>query len=192
MRALVLAGALASLAACSTVPTASPRAAASAPTEVRDNLELSGQIAVHYQHNEQPQHISGTYTWVQRGADVDVTLRSPLGQTVAAIKVTPAQATLQQSGQAPRSAASITQLTTEVLGWPLPVAGLRDWLQGRATDAQGKPYVATPAAPNVTTADGWRITWVWSDGALRRLDLAHDMPGQEAPLTLRITIVEAG
>jgi outer membrane lipoprotein LolB len=37
------------------------------------------------------------------------------------------------------------------------VAGLRDWLQGYATDAQGKRFAASPANNSVVTRDGWRL-----------------------------------
>ena len=49
-------------------------------------------------------------------------------------------------------------------GWSLPVSGLRDWLQGYATGADGKRFVATPANNTVTTNDGWRLRFVsWQD-----------------------------
>jgi len=85
---------------------------------------------------------------------------SPLGQTVAAINVTPGSATLTQAGQEPRTAADIDSLTQQTLGWPLPVSGLRDWLQGYAVDAQGQRFRASPASNSVTTKDGWRLRFV--------------------------------
>jgi outer membrane lipoprotein LolB len=183
------------LAACSTLPAGDAgRGLPAGPSAAyRDTVTLSGQIAVHYTHDEQPQHMSGTYRWVQQGARTDVTLLSPLGQTVAVISVTPQQATLTQSGQPVRTAADIDILTTQVLGWPLPVAGLREWLQGRATDAQGQPFVASRTQDSVTTRDGWRIRYIWQDtgDAIRRIDLERAMPGQATPVSLRITIVES-
>jgi len=85
---------------------------------------------------------------------------SPLGQTVAAINVTPGSATLTQAGQEPRTAADIDSLTQQTLGWPLPVSGLRDWLQGYAVDAQGQRFRASPASNSVTTKDGWRLRFI--------------------------------
>lgn len=179
------------LAACATAPvnTAGPR-----PAAYREQIELEGQIAVRYSDaRDQPQTLSGTYRWVQQGERTDVTLLSPLGQIVALIRVAPGQATLQQANQPLKSAADIDTLTTEALGWPLPVGGLRDWLQGRAVDAQGKPYVATRAQDTVTTRDGWRIRYVWHEGAetLQRVELERAMPGQPTPVSLRITLAQA-
>jgi outer membrane lipoprotein LolB len=84
-------------------------------------------------------------------------MTSPLGQTVAEISVTPNSATLTQANRPPRVARDIDTLTRQELGWPLPVAGLRDWLQGYAIDAQGKRFAASPANNSVVTRDGWRL-----------------------------------
>jgi outer membrane lipoprotein LolB len=180
----------ATLAGCATVtPPSNPNAAVGA---YRDTIDLTGRLAVTYQKDGQPQSINGNFTWTQRPGQVDVALASPLGQTIAAISVTPQAATLTQSGQAPRSATDIDALTQQTLGWPLPVAGLRDWLQGYATDAQGKRFVASPAQDSVTTGDGWRLRFVaWQDGTNpprpRRIDAERAGAAGE-PLVIHIII----
>src|SRR3954454_13361101 len=61
----------------------------------RDTIDLSGSLSVSYQkHDGQPDRLSGRYTWTQRPGRVDVSMTSPLGQTVAEISVTPQAATL--------------------------------------------------------------------------------------------------
>lgn len=88
----------------------------------------------------------------------------PFGQTVAEISVMPDAATLTQPKRAPRTEKDIDTLTRQALGYSLPVAGLRDWLQGYATDAQGKRFVASPANNNVFTRDGWNLRFAeWQD-----------------------------
>jgi outer membrane lipoprotein LolB len=139
-----------------------PNAAAIA---YRDTIDLSGRLIVNYQKDGQPQSINGNFTWAQRPGQVDVALNSQLGQTVAAITVTPTSATLTQSGRAPRTAKDIDGLTQQALGWSLPVAGLADWLQGYATDASGKRIAASPANNSIFTNDGWRLRFAeWQDG----------------------------
>jgi outer membrane lipoprotein LolB len=146
----------ASLAGCATSTTNLP--AATAVGAYRDTIDLTGSLAVNYQkHDGQPDRLNGRYTWTQRPGRVDVSLIGPLGQTVAEISVTPDSATLTQANRPPRSARDIDTLTQQTLGWPLPVAGLRDWLQGYATDAQGKRFAASPANNSVVTRDGWRL-----------------------------------
>ena len=131
----------------------------------RDTIDLNGSIAVSYQKADgQPDRLTGRYTWTQRPGRVDVSLASPFGTTVAEISVTPNSATLTQPNRAPRTAQDIDALTRQTLGWPLPVAGLRDWLQGYATDAQGKRFAASPANNTVFTRDGWNLRFKeWQD-----------------------------
>ena len=126
----------------------------------RDTIDLSGKLAVAYQKDGQPRNISGTYTWTQRAGNIDVELFGPLHQTQAVINVTPQSATLTLSDGKPRVAGDIDTLTTQALGWTLPVSGLRNWLQGHATDAQGKPFTASPVNNKVVTNDGWRLHFV--------------------------------
>jgi outer membrane lipoprotein LolB len=131
----------------------------------RDTIDLNGSIAVSYQKDDgQPERLIGRYTWAQRPGRVDVALSSSLGTTLAEISVTPESATLTQANRAPRTAKDIDTLTQQTLGWSLPVGGLRDWLQGYATDAEGKRFAASPANNNVFTRDGWRLRFAeWQD-----------------------------
>jgi outer membrane lipoprotein LolB len=166
-RPLILAAVLA-LAGCATTENLSQ-----APVPAyRENVTLAGKIGVNYVKKGNPESVSVGFDWVQAGQDVDVTLTSPLGQTMARIAVTPTSATLLQSDQQPRSARDIDTLTAQALGWSLPVSGLRDWLQGYATAADGSRFAASPANNSVTTQDGWRLRFSsWQDPAA-----AHPLP----------------
>ena len=126
----------------------------------RDTIDLSGRLSANYQKDGQPGSITGNFEWSQQPGRIEVALFSPTGQTVATINVTPEQATLTQANQPPSSARDIDSLTAQALGWSLPVSGLRDWLQGYATDASGKRFAASPAKNEVFTADGWRLRFV--------------------------------
>ncbi len=124
---------------------------------------------------------------------MEVVLSSPLGQTIATIAVLPGMATLTQADRQPRVAADIDSLTAQTLGWSLPVSGLRDWMQGYATAAGGQRYAASPAANRVTTADGWRLTFVsWHEGAGRprpkRIDAERGASAIGGELALRIIV----
>jgi outer membrane lipoprotein LolB len=157
------------LGGCATAPANLSQAPVAA---YRDSIDLTGHLSVIYQQNGQPQPLNGQFNWVQRPGRIDVSLISPLGQTIAQIAVTPQQATLTQAGQAPVVANDIDSLTTRALGWSLPVAGLRDWLQGYALDANGKRFAASPANNSVFTQDGWRLRFVkWQDETA-----AHPVP----------------
>ena len=156
---LVLSATLASLAGCATTSTNVATVGA-----YRDTIDLDGRLSVNYQKEGKLESLNGGFDWTQRPGSVDVTLTGPLGQTVATISVTPQSATLTQAGRAPLTEANIDSLTQRTLGWPLPVSGLRDWLQGYAVDAQGQRFSASPAKNEVTTQDGWRLRFVeWQD-----------------------------
>lgn len=165
----------------------------SAPRPFQQEIELGGRLSVHYQSSNKEEALHGSFTWAQTASDTTVTLLSPLGQTLAIITATPAGATLAQSGQALRSATDVNTLTTDTLGWPLPIAGLRDWLQGFAVDRSGQPFAASPLAPAVETRDGWQIRYqAWAeDGTARarprRIDLAR-YTTQAGDVSIRIVI----
>lgn len=164
----------------------------------RDSIDLSGRLLVNYQKDGQPQSLNGKFEWTQRPGRIDVSLVSPLGQTVAAISVTPQQATLKQAGREPLVASDIDALTTRTLGWSLPVSGLRDWLQGYAVDASGKRFVASPAHNSVFTKDGWRLRFVsWQDEATphpfpSRIDAERSATPTSDELAIRIVLDPAG
>lgn len=127
-------------------------------------LALDGRLSVQYQKNDKDEAIHASFNWKQAKDSSAITILSPLGQILATIEASPNQATLTQSGQAPRSASDVDMLAAQALGWPLPVSGLRNWLQGFAIDANGQTFIASPANANVTTADGWRIHYAsWQD-----------------------------
>ncbi|UVW29134.1 outer membrane lipoprotein LolB [Massilia sp. H6] len=188
---LVLAAAI--LAGCATPST--NRATVGA---YRDSIELNGRLAVNYQKDGKTESLNGNFNWAQRADHVDVELVSPLGQTVATIAVAPGMATLTQAGRAPLSAPSIDGLTQQALGWPLPVSGLRDWLQGYAVDAQGQRFGASPANNTVVTRDGWRLRFVdWHDAAAaqpvpRIIHAERAAAGDIQDLSIRIVVNAAG
>lgn len=187
--AALCAGAL--LSACATPPPPPPQGGL-AP--YREDIELSGRLSVTYQQGGRPAALSGQFAWRQTAARTDVSLASPLGQTIATIGVAPGAAQLIRSGQAPRTAADIDTLSAEVLGWPLPVSGLRDWLQGYAEAADGSRFAASPQRPAVTTRDGWRLRYVgWQEAAgpwlqPRRIDAERSAGPQVDEVAIRIVI----
>lgn len=148
------------LTGCATAPSSNLATVAA----YRDTIELSGRLSVNYQKDGKVESVTGSFDWTQRPGNVNVSLANPLGQTVATIDVTPQSATLTQGGSAPVSEADIDTLTQRTLGWPLPVSGLRDWLQGYAVDAQGQRFAASPARNEIVTKDGWRLRFMeWHD-----------------------------
>ena len=129
----------------------------------QDRFEAVGRLSVNFRKDGHPESLTGKFSWSQTPGRIDVSLSSPMA-TIATISITPQSATLVQADRQPRVAKDINTLTAESLGWSLPVSGLRDWLQGYATGADGKRFAATPANNSVLTADGWQLRFVsWQD-----------------------------
>jgi outer membrane lipoprotein LolB len=154
-----------------------------------ETIELAGRLSVRYESARKEEAVHGSFAWTQTPARTVVTLLSPLGQTMAVIEATPDGATLTQAGQPPRSAGDVDTLTAHTLGWPLPVSGLRGWLQGFAIDASGHTFVASPENNEVVTSDGWRIRYAnWrEDASPGRIDLTRHTE-QAGQVSLRIVI----
>jgi len=188
--ALALAAALSVLAGCATAPRST---AVVAPYQ--ETLELTGRIAISFTRDGKKEALNGNFNWQQNASRTDVSLNSPTGQTVAKITVTPTAATLQQSGEPVRTAPDLDSLTRQTLGWTLPVGGLRDWLQGYATDSDGKRFTASPGNDSVVTRDGWKIDYLgWQDDAAavpqpRRIDVTRLALGQQVDdMAIRIVL----
>lgn len=186
------------LAGCAALP---PPPASTAVTGAQlqrpyaEAIELAGRLSVQYRRGNADEALHGSFSWSQTPQRTLVTLLSPLGQTLAVIEVQPGSASLTQAGQPPQIASDADALAQTALGWPLPVAGLRTWLQGFAQDARGQRWIAPAAAGStVSTPDGWHIVYAsWQqdnpDAAAhpRRIDLARQTL-EAGPVSLRIVI----
>ncbi|MBC7455335.1 MAG: outer membrane lipoprotein LolB [Massilia sp.] len=167
----------------------------------RSSFEAAGRLSVNYRKDGNPESISGKFSWSQTPDRIDVSLASAVA-TIATISITPESATLVQADQQPRVAKDIDSLSAQALGWSLPVAGLRDWLQGYATGADGKRFVASPGNNSVLTADGWRLRFVsWQDNgqdsasthlAPKRIDAERNAGSFADELAIRIVIDPQG
>ena len=174
-------------------PASLPPSVAQAARSFHPSLAATGRLSVRYEDRSGPQALHGSFQWNQVPDETHITLLSPLGQTVARIAVTPAGAVLEQASRPPLDAGNADALTAQALGWPLPVAGLRDWLQGFGSDAQGRSFVASPQSGTFTTADGWRLRYsTWQDddhgsARPRRIDLERDT-AEAGAVAIRIVI----
>lgn len=157
----------------------------------QNEIELAGRFSVRYGQDGLEQAAHGQFQWVQAGGRTDIKLLSPLGQTIATIELAPMAAKLTMAGKAPRTAIGADALVAQALGWPLPVSGLRGWLQGCAQTVDGEHFVATPDRSEVRTRDGWRLqylAWEQDNGVPRpkRIDLERRTGGGEVSLRLVI------
>lgn len=132
-RRWLLAALLCSLAGCATPRSPSP---ASAPTVQED--VWSGRLALNVEATAAALAQTMTASFELRGSaqQGELSLFSPLGQTLALASWSPAGATLQQ-GEQRRQYPGMAELTQQLTGAALPLAALFQWLRGQAADVPG-------------------------------------------------------
>lgn len=184
------------LAGCADIAPVRLQAPTTRAAKVCDKrIALAGRFSVHYRKDGNDESAHGSFRWGQDDTHMRVELLSPLGQTLAVIDVTPDAATLTSSGKVTRTADDVDALALDALGWPMPVSGLRDWIQACMLDERGRRIRVTPEGRELTTSDGWRVTYpAWTneaDGARRpkRIDL-HRSDREWAEISVRLIIDE--
>ena len=183
---------LSMLAACTSISPPSGNALLTARA-YQPQIEMSGRLSAQYEANYREQSVSVHFNWSQTPEHTAISLSSPTGQTVATILINAQGAQLTQADKPTRYASDINQLSTEVLGWPMPVAGLRDWLQG-FVNAQHSPPLTQSTSVQPITVDGWSLryaSWQTENNIERpkRLDLSRQTE-QAGLVSLRIVVDE--
>jgi|LauGreDrversion4_2_1035121.scaffolds.fasta_scaffold381086_2 outer membrane lipoprotein LolB len=189
MRYLILVFALL-LGACQTVPSIKGSSSAAPYYKA---ISLSGRLSVSYQQLGKAQSLQGKFTWDQTANTTSIALFTPLGQTIAQIMIEPERAMLQQTGEALRIAKDINVLTSDALGWPLPVHGLKEWLQGFYTNALGQQQVVMRDTQTGFIDSGWEVQYVlWQEDGSgyripKRIDLKH-LSKRHGEINLKIVL----
>lgn len=99
-------------------------------------LSRAGRFALSVTHgNGQVEAVQGGFAWRDDGQRLMLDLTNPLGNTLARVWVVPGRAILERTDGSQETAAHPDALVEKVLGSPVPVAGLRDWLHGRTGSA---------------------------------------------------------
>jgi outer membrane lipoprotein LolB len=184
---LWLAGLLGVLAtACATLPP---------PT---GGVSYSGRFALAVDGIERHETASGRFALTVDRSDVTLDLSTPLGTTVARLQSGPAGARLtvpSAGGLRTEQGPDPDALSLQVLGWPLPVSGISDWIEGRPVP--DRPFRMDPgdAGAAQLQQDGWTIHFEprGSDGRIRRLDMSRPRQGDAPAVSLRVVLdAEAG
>lgn len=138
--------------ACAFVP---PSPAIETPTRATlDAFSIEGRFSL---RNEDKSY-AGRLSWRHVDGSDQVLLSSPLGQGVAEIVSDAHGAQLTASDGKVYSAVDAETLTRDVLGYPLPLAQLPDWVRGRVVNADESTLdeFGRPSRQRVAT---WRIEY---------------------------------
>ncbi len=139
-------------------------------------FDLSGRVLVSYDGRA----FSSGLRWRHTPPRDEISLLTPLGQTLAHIVNGADGATLTAADQRRYHAASVESLTRQALGWELPLARLRHWVRGEPVPGSAARVIERDAEARLTLLEqeGWRIVFAHypaleHGGRPRRLDLDH-------------------
>jgi len=182
-RAACLAAVALVLGACAPVAL-KPTSAVKLPP-AQDAFEVSGRLSA--RHGAQA--LAANFQWRHAGERDELELSSPLGQTIALLSGDGKAARLQSSDGRVLTAQSWSKLTEEGLGWPLPVDGLKYWIQGAARkDSAFTAEAGDNGRASVLRQEGWTIVYQTyvevSGGVWRPSRLTADYPEVELRLVI--------
>jgi len=128
----------------------------------RDGFELVGRVAVRYGSDG----ASGRIAWRHSSAADELLITSPLGQGIARVTRRGGEVKLVTADQKEYEASDAESLTERVLGWRLPLAGLPDWVQGRADPARpARSAHDAQSRLSELIQDDWRVEYQEYEGA---------------------------
>lgn len=110
--------------------------------------------------------------WTHKGAEDEILLLAPLGQTVARI-FSDAQGVLLETSGKQYFEQDAETLTERVLGWHLPLSGMRYWVLALpATGSEAAVERAQNGQISVLRQDGWEINYTrYAEETARSLPL---------------------
>jgi len=162
IRALAAVGIVA-IAGCATLPAVAP------PDRIH-----AGRFAATTTFDGKSENTTGRFTLAITGAQLVLDLATPLGTTLARVESGPAGAVLRApgaTGMQEARGANAEVLAEELLGWPLPVQGIGDWIVGRPASARPSRTRSEDGQVRTIEQDGWTIEIAerFASGAPRRL-----------------------
>ena len=163
---------LAALAGCASTRSTQVLPASNASIEA---FSLNGRVAVKIEDRG----YTASLRWRHSATQDSIRLLSPVGSVVGQIEADANGATLTTGDKKVYHSNDAQALTREVLGWDLPLSGLRYWVTGRADPAVPVQAQERDDAQRLKslTQNGWRIAYLeyFGDSALpARLSLAYD------------------
>lgn len=175
------------LGGCATLP----------PPVIPDRVH-AGRFSVIVVLDGQRDSASGRFTLSVSGDRSVLDLATPLGSTLARIERSPQGVLLRTtgaSGPEERRSTDGAALTEALLGWPLPVDGMADWIAGRPAPGSSVETDGTDP-PRAFTQNGWRIEIAerFASGQPRQMLMtrparpARDFAAATPAITLRLLI----
>ena len=151
------------LGACASLPDAGPR--------LPGGFELSGRVAVRHGKDA----ASGKIFWRHSDDSDELLITSALGQGIARISRERDQFRLVTGDRKEYRAPDAESLTEQALGWRLPLSGLSDWVQARASPERPAEVLGRAGEGLEIRQDGWRVAYEeFREGRPFRLRLSRE------------------
>lgn len=167
-RRLAVAAALAALLVVGCAPTRvreaapDPAAARSAVLAGLTTWSFDGRIAV----STSGRAGTGRIDWRQDGAAYVITVRAPVAGESWQLSGDATLAQLDGLGPEPRLGPDADALLAREVGWPIPIAAIRDWVRGQPHGSEARVRRDAAGRPLEIQDLGWRIEYrAWQPAA---------------------------
>jgi outer membrane lipoprotein LolB len=118
-------------------------------------FELSGRAAISNARNSG----SVRFFWRHSNDADEMLVTSPVGQGIARITREGDWFRLVTGDKKEYAAADAESLTDQALGWRLPLSGLPDWVQARASPGRPATVTGQPGEGLEIRQDGWQVAY---------------------------------
>ncbi len=169
--------------------------ACATPVPSPGDRSYSGRFAATTAMGDKRESVSGRFSLEVRGPQLVLELASPLGTTVARIELEPGSARATGPQMQEVRGTDADALTEQLLGWPMPVSGLADWIEGRPAPQRVARIERDGGRIVLLEQDGWMIRLSeYFESAARPRRLVLERPaGPNAPsVILRLIVDEPG
>ena len=169
------------LSGCTVLPVA-PTVARPAQPESAP-FAMNGRISVSH-HGKR--HSAGV-RWTHQARSDEILLLAPLGQTAARIFYDAFSAALDEGGKH-YQADNVESLMDQVLGWHLPLGGLRHWVLGKAApDTAAQILRDSQGRVERLQQDGWEVRYLsYANGELDSMPTRMELTHPDLQMTLLI------
>ena len=144
------------------------------PQSAPADFDMVGRVLI----SGEGRAFSSNLRWRHDAAGDELWLMSPVGQTLAHIVVDVEGAVLTTPDLQEYRDRSVESLTRRALGWPLPLSGLRYWIQATPVPGENPAPSSRDGAGRLLLLEqeGWNIRYSYPDTASilpRRLDMSR-------------------
>jgi outer membrane lipoprotein LolB len=121
-----------------------------------ESFEFSGRVSF----KQAGKGSSGNIQWQKKGVDTDITLSSPVGDTVATIQSVPGEVTLSLADKRQFRAEDAETLTKKILGYTVPLKELNQWVLGQPNPFSKAEQTLYPnGLMEKFVQDGWLVKY---------------------------------